>query len=68
MFARFIQLAKVHLGVVWLIRTRCQVNFGGGLCLDCYTGSRISRRGGVDLVGGAWTPEAATFRKFCMSK
>ena len=24
--------------------------------------------GGVDLVGGPWTPEAATFRKFCMSK
>ena len=24
--------------------------------------------GGVDLVGGAWTPEAVTFRKFCMSK
>ena len=24
--------------------------------------------GGVDLVGGAWTPEAATFRKICMSK
>ena len=31
-------------------------------------GSRISRRGGVDLVGGAWTPEAATFHKICMSK
>ena len=31
-------------------------------------GSRISRRGGVDLVGGPWTPEAATFRKFRMSK
>ena len=27
-------------------------------------GSRISRRGGVDLVGGPWTPEAATFLKF----
>ena len=24
--------------------------------------------GGVDLVGAAWTPEAATFRKICMSK
>ena len=25
--------------------------------------------GGVDLVGGgAWTPDAVTFRKFCMSK
>ena len=24
--------------------------------------------GGVDLVGGAWTLEAATFRKICMSK
>ena len=24
--------------------------------------------GGVDLVRGAWTPEAVTFRKFCMSK
>ena len=24
--------------------------------------------GGVDLVGGAWTPEVATFRKICMSK
>ena len=25
--------------------------------------------GGVDLVGGgAWTPEAAMFRKICMSK
>ena len=22
--------------------------------------------GGVNLVGGAWTPEAVTFRKFCM--
>ena len=22
----------------------------------------------MDLVGGAWTPEAVTFRKFCMSK
>ena len=31
-------------------------------------GSRISRRGGVDLVGGAWTPEAAMFHKICMSK
>ena len=34
----------------------------------CSGGSRISRRGGVDLVGGPWTPEAATFRKFCLSK
>ena len=25
-------------------------------------------KGGVDLVGGAWTPEAVTFRKICMSK
>ena len=24
--------------------------------------------GGVDLVGGALTPEAATFHKICMSK
>ena len=25
--------------------------------------------GGVDLVvGGVWTPEVVTFRKFCMSK
>ena len=24
--------------------------------------------GSVDLVGGVWTPEAVTFRKFCMSK
>ena len=24
--------------------------------------------GGADLVGGAPTPEAATFRKICMSK
>ena len=24
--------------------------------------------GGVDLVGEAWTPEAVTFRKICMSK
>ena len=24
--------------------------------------------GGVDLVGGVWTPEAVTFRNFCMSK
>ena len=24
--------------------------------------------GGVDLVGGGWTPEAVMFRKFCMSK
>ena len=24
--------------------------------------------GGVDLVGGAWTPEAAMFHKICMSK
>ena len=31
-------------------------------------GSRISRRGGADLVGGAPSPEAATFRKICMSK
>ena len=31
-------------------------------------GSRISRRGGLDLVGGPWTPEAVTFRKFCISK
>ena len=31
-------------------------------------GSRISRRGDVDLVGGVWTPEAVTFQKFCMSK
>ena len=30
--------------------------------------SRISLRGGADLVGGAPTPEAATFRKICMSK
>ena len=22
----------------------------------------------MDLGGGAWTPEAVTFRKFCMSK
>ena len=30
---------------------------------DTYSGgSRISRR------GGAWTPEAVTFQKFCMSK
>ena len=29
-FGRVIQLAKVHLGVVWLICTRRQVNFGGG--------------------------------------
>ena len=29
-------------------------------------GSRISRRGSVDLVGGgAWTPKAAMFRKIC---
>ena len=38
MFGGVVQLAKVHLGVVWLIRTRCQVNFGLRLCLDCYTG------------------------------
>ena len=31
-------------------------------------GSRISRRGGVDLVGGAWTPEAVMFQNFCMPK
>ena len=24
--------------------------------------------GGVDLVGGTWTPEAATFRRICVSK
>ena len=24
--------------------------------------------GGVDLVGGPWTPEVAMFQKFCMSK
>ena len=24
--------------------------------------------GGTDLIGGAPTPEAATFRKICMSK
>ena len=24
--------------------------------------------GGVDLVGGTWTPKAVTFCKFCMSK
>ena len=24
--------------------------------------------GGVDFVGGAWTPEAVTFQKICMSK
>ena len=24
--------------------------------------------GGMDLVGGVWTPEGVTFRKFCMSK
>ena len=36
---------------------------------DCFSGgSRISRRGGVDLVGGTWTPEAVTFRRFWMSK
>ena len=35
----------------------------------CSGGSRISRRGDVDLVGGGpWTPEAVMFRKFCMSK
>ena len=27
------------ISVVWLIHMRCQANFGGGLCLDCYTGS-----------------------------
>ena len=31
--------AKVHLGVVWLTFTTRQVNYGGGLCLDCYTWS-----------------------------
>ena len=31
-------------------------------------GSRISRRGGAHLVGGAPTPDAPTFRKICMSK
>ena len=32
-------------------------------------GSRISRRGGRGpRTGGPWTPEAATFQKFCMSK
>ena len=33
-------------------------------------GSRISHRGGVDLVGGgvSRTPKAAMFRKICMSK
>ena len=35
---------------------------------DYSGGSRISRRGGVDLVVGVWTPEAVMFRKFCMSK
>ena len=24
--------------------------------------------GGMDLVGGSWTPEVVSFRKFCMSK
>ena len=24
--------------------------------------------GGMDLIGGAWTPEAATFQKFCIAK
>ena len=24
--------------------------------------------GGMDLIGGPWTPEVAMFRKFCMSK
>ena len=32
------------------------------------SGSRISRRGGADLVGWAPTPKAATFWKICMSK
>ena len=27
-------------------------------------GSRISRRGGMDLVGGAWTPRQLCFKKF----
>ena len=31
-------------------------------------GGRGPRRVGVDLVGGAWTPEAATFHKICTSK
>ena len=31
-------------------------------------GSRISRRGGRRPRGGTPTPEAVTFRKFCMSK
>ena len=32
------------------------------------SGSRISRRGALNLVGGLWTPKVVMFRKFCMSK
>ena len=38
-------------------------------CIVIYSGgSRISRRGGIDLIGRVLIPEAVTLRKFCMSK
>ena len=47
------------LTLIRLCQRLVVINYSGG--------SRISRRGGVDL-GGVWTPEAVTFWKFCMSK
>ena len=35
--------AKTHLDVVWLTFMTHQVNFGGELCLDCYTGSPFTK-------------------------
>ena len=39
---------------------------GGGVGHEIHSSgrSRISHRGDVGLIGGAWTPEAATFIKF----
>ena len=36
--------------------------------MDFIGGSRISRGGGVDPLGGAWTPNAGTLRQKCVQK